>query len=105
MFINGYITGGYISLTRLIQVVVDLPTGKGLGLTIVGGQGSANGDVPIYIKRILSDSVLVRDGRLKTGDELIAVNDVVLVNATKDIATEALSNSQGKIRLLALQDL
>ena len=84
---------------------MELPPGKGLGLTIVGGQGSANGDVPIYIKRIMPESVLTRDGKLKTGDELIAVNDIVLVNATKDSATEALSNIEGKIRLLALQDL
>ena len=89
----------------MVQVVVRLITGEGLGLTIVGGKGSANGDVPIYIKRILSDSVLQKDGKLKTGDELIAVNDLLLVNATKEYASHALSNVVGTVRLLAIQDL
>ena len=90
---------------RLIQVTVCLSKCQGLGLTIVGGKGSATGDVPVYIKRILPDSVLHSDAKIKTGDELIAVNDIILVNATKEYATEALSSVQGAVRLLLLQDL
>lgn len=90
---------------RLIQVTVRLNKCQGLGLTIVGGKGSATGDVPVYIKRILPDSVLHSDAKIKTGDELIAVNDIILVNATKEYATEALSSVQGAVRLLLLQDL
>ena len=90
---------------RLIQVIVRLRPGQGLGLTIVGGKDSVNGDAPIYVKRVLGDSVLQKEGKLKTGDELIAVNDVLLVNATKEHASEVLSNVEGCVRLLAIQDL
>ena len=76
-----------------------------MGLTIVGGTDSANGEAPIYVKRILGDSVLQKDGRLKAGDELVAVNDTLLVNVTKEYASNVLSNVQGEVRLLAIQDL
>lgn len=92
-------------ISRLVQVTVRLNKNQGLGLTIVGGKGSATGDVPVYIKRILPESVLHNDAKIKTGDELIAVNDIILVNATKEYATEALSSVQGAVRLLILQDL
>ena len=42
---------------------------------------------------------------MKSGDELAAVNDLILYNSTKAYATEALSNVQGKVRLLVIQDL
>ena len=92
-------------LNRLIQVVVRLSPGQGLGLAIVGGRGSSNGDVPIYVKRILPESVLQKESKIKTGDELIAVNDVILVNSTKEYATQSLSNVEGTVRLLAMQEL
>ena len=94
-----------ISHVRIIQVVVRLNSGQGLGLTIVGGTDSANGAAPIYIKRILGDSVLQNEGKLKAGDELIAVNDILLVNATKEHASEVLSSVEGAVRVLAIQDL
>uniref|UniRef100_A0A1X7T060 PDZ domain-containing protein n=1 Tax=Amphimedon queenslandica TaxID=400682 RepID=A0A1X7T060_AMPQE len=75
------------------------------GLGIVGGHGSPTGDVPIYVKRILPESVLQKDSKIKTGDELVAVNDLIIHNVTKDYATEALTNVQGTVRLLLIQDL
>jgi len=61
---------------RLSEIKLNLdPEGPGLGISIVGGGGSPNGDLPIIIKRVLPDCIAERDGRLKSGDELIAVND------------------------------
>ena len=76
----------------------------GLGISIVGGSGSPSGDLPIIIKRVLSNSLAERDGRLKSGDELVAVNDTLLVGVAKDVAIETLSNLSGNVRLLVLQD-
>ena len=90
---------------RLVEVKVRLSQSQGLGLTIVGGRGSQNGDVPIYVKRILPSSVLETDGKLKSGDELVAVNEILLVNVTKEYASNVLSNVQDRVRLLVLQDL
>ena len=80
------------------------PDQPGLGISIVGGSGSPSGDLPIIIKRVLPDSLAERDGRLKSGDELVAVNETLLVGVTKDIAIETLTNMSGKCRLLILQE-
>uniref|UniRef100_A0A1X7SLV6 PDZ domain-containing protein n=1 Tax=Amphimedon queenslandica TaxID=400682 RepID=A0A1X7SLV6_AMPQE len=48
----------------------ELVRAQGLGLSIVGRRGSPTGDVPIYVKRILPESVLQKDSKIKTGDEL-----------------------------------
>ena len=90
---------------RLVQIIVRPSPGQRLGLTIVGGRGSPTGDVPIYVKRILPDSVLQEDAKIKTGAELVAVNDLILYNLTKEYATQALSNVEGIVRLLLIQDL
>ena len=90
---------------RLVEIYLNLDPESGLGITIVGGTGSPNGgDLPIIIKRVLHNGSAEKDGRLKSGDELIAVNDSLLVGVAKDVATETLSNLSGTVRLLAIQD-
>lgn len=80
------------------------PESPGLGISIVGGSGSPSGDLPLLIKRVLPKSLAEQDGRLKQGDELVAVNDTLLVGMSKDFAINALSNMTGDVRLLVLQD-
>ena len=80
------------------------PGGPGVGISIVGGSGSPSGDLPILVKRVLPDSLAEENGRLKTGDELVAVNETLLVGVTKDFAINALSRMEGEVRLLVLQD-
>ena len=77
---------------------------RGVGISIVGGVGSARGDLPIYIKRVLPGSPAEQDGLLKAGDELVAVNETILVEVSKDFAVNALSKVEGDVRLLVLQD-
>ena len=80
------------------------PDSPGLGISIVGGSGSPSGDLPLLIKRVLPQSLAEEDGRLKQGDELVAVNDTLLVGMNKDFAINALSNMHGDVRLLVIQD-
>lgn len=95
----------HVSLCRLAEIYLELdPDCPGLGISIVGGSGSPSGDLPIIIKRVLPNSLAERDGRLKSGDELIAVNETLLVGVAKDTAIETLSNISGNVRLLVLQD-
>lgn len=78
--------------------------GPGVGISIVGGSGSPNGDLPIIIKRVLPDSLAEQDGQLKAGDEIVAVNDKLLIGVSKDSAISILSKMEGDVRILVLQD-
>ena len=52
------------------------------------------------MKRILTEPVLHEDAKIKTGDELVVVIDLILYDSTKEYATQALSNVEGTVRLL-----
>lgn len=102
---NSQILSIISTLHRLKEIDLHIqPDSPGLGISIVGGSGSPNGDLPIIIKRVLPKSLAEEDGRLKQGDELIAVNDTLLVGMSKDFAINALSNMHGDARLLVLQE-
>ncbi|XP_064387156.1 PDZ domain-containing protein 2-like isoform X2 [Halichondria panicea] len=91
---------------RMCEIYLDVTQdGPRLGISIVGGQGSPSGDLPIVVKRILPGSLAEQDGRLKSGDELVAMNEKLLVGVAKDVAINALSNLDGTVRLLVLQDV
>ena len=86
-------TEGEMSIVRLER------GSDGLGFSIVGGRGSPHGDLPIYVKTIFDKGAACKDGRLKRGDQLLAVNGYSLENVTHEEAVAILKSCKGIIEL------
>ncbi|XP_040613172.1 multiple PDZ domain protein isoform X18 [Mesocricetus auratus] len=74
----------------------------GLGFSIVGGYGSPHGDLPIYVKTVFSKGAAAEDGRLKRGDQIIAVNGQSLEGVTHEEAVAILKRTKGTVTLVVL---
>lgn len=72
---------------------------EGLGFSIVGGFGSPHGDLPIYVKTVFSKGAAAADGRLKRGDQILAVNGESLQGATHEQAVAILKKQRGMVTL------
>ncbi|OTF75064.1 multi PDZ domain protein 1-like protein [Euroglyphus maynei] len=72
----------------------------GFGFSIVGGYGSAHGNLPICIRKIFPNSRASIDGRLHEGDIIIAINNIDITKFKHDQVVELLKNINGKVRLL-----
>ncbi|XP_043746573.1 multiple PDZ domain protein isoform X7 [Cervus elaphus] len=74
----------------------------GLGFSIVGGYGSPHGDLPIYVKTVFVKGAASEDGRLKRGDQIIAVNGQSLEGVTHEEAVAILKRTKGSVTLMVL---
>lgn len=73
--------------------------GGGVGRSSVGQQVSSfiSG---IFIKHVLDNSPAGVNGTLKTGDRILAVNDIDLTQATHDRAVEVIRNARSPVKFL-----
>ncbi|XP_063770117.1 multiple PDZ domain protein isoform X4 [Pseudophryne corroboree] len=80
--------------------------GKSLGISIVGGRGMgsrlSNGEVMrgIFIKHILEDSPAGKNGTLKTGDRIVEVDGIDLIDASHEQAVEAIRKAGNPVVFL-----
>ena len=58
----------------------------GLGFSIVGGKNSPRGDCPLYVKKILEDSIAGIDGRMCEGDVITSINNISVFDWTQQDA-------------------
>ncbi|VDK22643.1 unnamed protein product, partial [Anisakis simplex] len=78
--------------------IVELPkTDQGLGFNVMGGKEQNS---PIYISRIIPGGVADRNGQLKRGDQLIAVNGVNVECECHEKAVELLKSARGSVKLV-----
>jgi len=78
--------------------IVELPkTEEGLGFNVMGGKEQNS---PIYISRIIPGGVADRQGGLKRGDQLLAVNGVNVEGENHEKAVELLKAAQGSVKLV-----
>ncbi|XP_064003102.1 LOW QUALITY PROTEIN: inaD-like protein [Pogoniulus pusillus] len=83
--------------------IITLEKGSdGLGFSIVGGYGSPHGDLPIYVKTIFAKGAAADDGRLKRGDQIVAVNGEALEGVTHEQAVAILKRQKGTVTLTVL---
>ena len=75
---------------------------EGLGFSIVGGRGSAHGDLPIYVKTVFKKGAASVDGQLKRADQILAVNGESLQGYTHEAAVLALKQARGTVSITVL---
>ncbi|XP_013369898.1 PREDICTED: inaD-like protein isoform X3 [Chinchilla lanigera] len=75
---------------------------EGLGFSIVGGYGSPHGDLPVYVKTVSTKGAAADDGRLKRGDQILAVNGESLEGVTHEQAVAILQHQRGTVTLAVL---
>ncbi|XP_052610481.1 ligand of Numb protein X 2 [Peromyscus californicus insignis] len=66
---------------------------ESLGMTVAGGRGSKNGELPIFVTSVPPHGCLARDGRIKRGDVLLNINGIDLTNLSHSEAVAMLKAS------------
>ncbi|KAM7370335.1 hypothetical protein PAMP_009891 [Pampus punctatissimus] len=78
-------------INRAVQRLEFCDCKKGLGVKIIGGYRELTGEeFGIYIKRVIAGGLAAVDGRLKSGDLILDVNNVSLIGVTNERAVEIL---------------
>ncbi|XP_065192046.1 protein lin-7 homolog C-like [Sycon ciliatum] len=78
--------------------IVELPkTDSGLGFNIMGGNDP---ETPIYVSRIIADGVADRNGGLRRGDELLAVNGVSVEKMKHEEVVGQLKQSENSVKMI-----
>lgn len=85
------------SYSESVKMVTLRRGAQGFGFSIVGGSDSQHGNIPFYIKTVFPDSPADVDGRLKRGDQLLAVNGQSLDGFTHDQVVSLLKETQGAV--------
>ena len=95
---NGSI-GSYQQQQNLqpVQLLLKKKNG-GLGLSIVAARGSGQAEFGIYIKSVVPDGAAADDGRLVSGDLLVAVDDTSLHGFTQDRAADVMRRTGDTVR-------
>uniref|UniRef100_A0A1A8SI98 Syntaxin binding protein 4 n=1 Tax=Nothobranchius rachovii TaxID=451742 RepID=A0A1A8SI98_9TELE len=78
-------------ISRAVQRLEFSDCKKGLGVKVIGGYRELTGeDFGIFIKRVIAGGLAALDGRLKSGDLILDVNNVSLIGVTNERAVEIL---------------
>ena len=88
---------------QLCQIVLKKEARFGFGITIVGGESTDKLDLGIFVKVVTPGGPAHRDGRIRSGDRLIAINDQSLEGVQHHEAVAMIRHSGDTVRLLVSQ--
>ncbi|XP_059180180.1 syntaxin-binding protein 4 [Centropristis striata] len=78
-------------INRAVQRLEFCDCKKGLGVKVIGGYREMTGEeFGIYVKRVIAGGLAAQDGRLKSGDLILDVNNISLMGVTNERAVEIL---------------
>lgn len=89
------------------RVVFDITLSKepqyGIGITIVGGDSVHKHGYGIFVKSVTAHGPAYKDGRIKAGDQIIAINDESLEGVQHHDAVNMIKDSEDTVKLLISQ--
>uniref|UniRef100_A0A914XXL3 Uncharacterized protein n=1 Tax=Panagrolaimus superbus TaxID=310955 RepID=A0A914XXL3_9BILA len=74
---------------------------SGLGFSIAGGYGNQHvaGDNGIFVTRIIENSAAYYDGRIRSMDKILAVDNIIFDNVTHEFAVNTLKSTGNKVTI------
>lgn len=87
----------------VIEVTLKKKPKIGIGLSIVGGEKTNRLDLGIFVKSVYPGGPASKDGRLKSGDRIIAINGQSLEGIKHSVAVKLIKEASDEVRLLVTQ--
>ena len=84
---------------EIFDVVLLKEPDFGIGITIVGGDSNRTHDLGIFVKSVTVNGPAHRDGRIKPGDRLLAINDCSVEGLPHHEAVKMIKYSGSQVKL------